>query len=86
MEVVMKDNGYLIKYLVEVNIFGSMDEMYIYIIFLKDKILKYDGEWLDNNMHGFGIYSWKDGRSYEGNYLMDKKEGYGTYTWADGRK
>jgi hypothetical protein len=37
-------------------------------------------------MHGFGIYSWKDGRSYEGNYLMDKKEGYGTYTWADGRK
>jgi hypothetical protein len=35
MEVVMKDNGYLIKYLVEVNIFGSMDEMYIYIIFIK---------------------------------------------------
>jgi hypothetical protein len=25
---------------------------------------KYDGEWLDNNMHGKGLYTWKDGRKY----------------------
>ena len=24
-------------------------------------------------MHGFGIYSWPDGRKYEGNYVDDKK-------------
>jgi hypothetical protein len=34
---------------------------------------KYDGEWLNNNMHGNGSYSWKDGREYAGQYLNDKK-------------
>ena len=47
---------------------------------------KYEGQWLNNNMHGQGVYEWKDGRKYEGSYLDDKKHGYGTYTWADGRK
>jgi len=37
-------------------------------------------------MHGYGIYSWNDGRKYEGNFYNDKKHGFGTYTWADGRK
>ena len=37
-------------------------------------------------MHGYGVYTWKDGRKYEGTYLFDKKHGYGIYTWADGRK
>ena len=55
----------------------------------------YEGEWKNNNMHGKGIYTWKDGRKYEGSYLliivlgeytMDKKHGKGAYTWADGRK
>jgi len=35
-------------------------------------------------MHGWGIYTWKDGRRYEGEYEFDKKHGYGIYTWADG--
>jgi len=35
-------------------------------------------------MHGWGIYTWKDGRRYEGEYEFDKKHGYGVYTWADG--
>ena len=37
-------------------------------------------------MHGFGVYTWKDGRKYEGQYYMDKKQGHGIYTWPDGRK
>lgn len=37
-------------------------------------------------MHGFGTYTWKDGRKYEGNYLNDKKNGFGVYIWSDGRQ
>ena len=33
---------------------------------------KYEGEWLDNSMHGKGIYTWKDGRKYEGIYINGK--------------
>ena len=36
---------------------------------------KYDGEWLNNNMHGKGVYTWRDGRKYEGEYQFDKKHG-----------
>jgi len=39
-----------------------------------------------NNMHGFGIYNWNNGRKYEGMYEQDKKHGHGIYTWADGRE
>jgi len=42
--------------------------------------------WRDNNMHGKGIYTWKDGRKYEGEYLNDRKHGFGIYTWQDGRQ
>ena len=44
---------------------------------------RYEGDWLDNNMHGKGIYTWKDGRKYEGEYINDKKHGHGIYIWAD---
>lgn len=37
-------------------------------------------------MHGFGVYTWKDGRRYEGQYYLDKKHGFGRYRWADGRE
>jgi hypothetical protein len=37
-------------------------------------------------MHGFGVYTWKDGRRYEGFYVMNKKHGQGTYTYSDGSK
>lgn len=47
---------------------------------------KYEGEWLNNQMHHRGIYTWKDGRRYEGEYKFDKKHGYGSYLWVDGRK
>jgi hypothetical protein len=46
----------------------------------------YKGEWKDNNMEGYGVYQWRDGRKYEGAYKEDKKHGFGIYYWADGRK
>jgi len=36
-------------------------------------------------MHGYGEYTWHNGRKYEGIYENDKKFGHGIYTWADGR-
>src|SRR2546423_1867990 len=47
---------------------------------------KYDGEWVNNTMHGKGVLTWKDGRKYDGTFANDKRHGYGMYTWADGRK
>ena len=38
-----------------------------------------------NTMHGYGEYSWNDGRKYIGFYNMDKKEGFGIYIWNDTR-
>jgi hypothetical protein len=37
-------------------------------------------------MHGYGRYTWEDGRKYDGQYLNDKKHGKGVYIWSDGRK
>lgn len=37
-------------------------------------------------MHGYGVYTWNNGRKYEGMYTTDKKDGHGIYTWADGRQ
>jgi hypothetical protein len=45
----------------------------------------FNGEWLNNKMHGKGVFTWSDGRKYEGDYHDDKKSGYGVFTWPDGR-
>lgn len=47
---------------------------------------KYEGEWKNNKMEGYGIFTWPDGRRYEGEYIDDKKEGKGVFYWPDGRK
>jgi hypothetical protein len=36
-------------------------------------------------MHGFGTFTWPDGRRYKGSYHNDKKEGLGTFFWPDQR-
>jgi hypothetical protein len=46
----------------------------------------FKGEWLNNEMHGKGTFTWKDGRKYFGSYVHDKKHGYGIFTWPDGRE
>ena len=45
----------------------------------------YEGDWLNNKMHGNGKMVWSDGRVYEGEFFEDKKHGFGTYIWS-GRK
>ena len=42
---------------------------------------KYEGQWMNNKMHGKGNFSWADGKKYIGEYQEDKKEGYGELTW-----
>ena len=36
-------------------------------------------------MHGYGIFTWADGRIYEGQYKEDTKHGIGTFIWPDGK-
>ncbi len=54
-------------------ILGLMEEnMRFYYFFFFNlnlyKNKKNKGEWLNNNMHGKGIYTWRDGRKYDGEY------------------
>jgi len=39
-----------------------------------------------NKMHGYGVFTWADGRKYEGEYIDDKKQGHGIFKWPDGRQ
>ncbi len=40
---------------------------------------RYEGEWSNGCHHGYGVYTWLDGRRYEGQWDYNKKEGVGTY-------
>lgn len=42
---------------------------------------KYEGEWKNNKMEGYGSFTWPDGRKYDGEYIDDKKEGNGIFYW-----
>ena len=44
--------------------------------------ISYEGSWKENNMHGYGEYTWEDGRTYKGQYEDDKKQGFGVYEWV----
>ena len=35
-------------------------------------------------MHGYGVYTWPDGRQYEGQYVMNKRHGVGIYVTREG--
>lgn len=46
----------------------------------------YDGEFLENNMHGKGIYKWANMvKEYEGDWVQNKMHGKGLFKWSDGR-
>lgn len=34
---------------------------------------QYNGQWVNNKMHGSGVFTWSDGRKYDGEYYDDKK-------------
>jgi len=44
----------------------------------------YDGEYINNEKQGYGIYSWKNGSKYEGNFQKDKRFGKGKMSVANG--
>lgn len=46
----------------------------------------YEGEWLNNKIHGQGKYVWADGRVYFGSWEENKMHGYGQLLWPDGRQ
>ena len=37
-------------------------------------------------MHGFGKFTFADGKYYEGSYFNDKKHGYGVFYWYEDKK
>ena len=37
-------------------------------------------------MHGYGTFTWPNGRIFKGNYVEDVKTGYGEFAWPDGRE
>ena len=37
-------------------------------------------------MHGFGKFTFQDGKSYEGFYQNDKKHGYGIFHWLNAKR
>ena len=39
----------------------------------------YEGEWLENQKHGFGKFRFSDGSLYEGMFANNLKEGQGTF-------
>lgn len=45
---------------------------------------KYEGEYLQDKKHGYGIFSWAGGNVYKGNYKEDIRAGFGEMYWLDG--
>lgn len=55
------------------------------LVELQDKIT-YEGEWLGDNKHGYGIQRWPDGAVFEGNFVNGTANGYGVFIHTDGDK
>jgi hypothetical protein len=36
-------------------------------------------------MHGYGMFTFADGKTYEGFYNNDKKHGFGIFSWLNNR-
>jgi hypothetical protein len=45
----------------------------------------YTGEWVDDEMHGQGKFSFASGACYEGCWQHNQYQGQGRYTFPDGR-
>lgn len=48
--------------------------------------MKYEGEWVDDQLEGFGKETWPDGSHYSGYYKNGLKHGRGTFIWIDNAK
>ena len=52
---------------------------------------RYDGEFVNDLKHGYGIYVWGKssawaGQRYAGDFVKDRRHGAGIYEWPDGRQ
>ncbi len=47
---------------------------------------RYEGEFVNGLMHGWGSYTYKNGDCYEGEYANDLKQGRGTLTTVNGER
>ena len=46
----------------------------------------YDGEWVNDQMEGYGVYHYSNGDIYEGNWKNNLHNGFGTYIFTDGHR
>ena len=46
----------------------------------------YEGDFLDRERTGRGVYTWPSGSRYEGDFVDDLPHGHGTYTNSKGRR
>ena len=55
----------------------------------------YEGDYENDRKHGYGIYTWNDGKQYEGWWQNGKQHGEGIYRkdgrdrrgiWEDGKR
>lgn len=52
----------------------------------EDKVLcnQFEGHYVQDKKHGYGIFTWESGNKYIGNYHLDERQGYGAMEWTDG--
>lgn len=46
----------------------------------------YEGDWLDDKMHGEGEFRWPQGDVYRGGYRKGLRDGFGLKVWASGTR
>ena len=59
---------------------GAWRVNFLVVAFLQ----RYKGQFVDDKRHGYGVYSWPDGRCFKGNFENNKKSGFGVYSLANG--
>ena len=56
--------------------------------FVDDSFNRYDGDWLNDQRHGKGVYTWGQGQwqgdEYEGDWISGERTGWGKYTSKNG--
>lgn len=45
---------------------------------------RYEGEWVQDQMHGRGVYNFATGATYDGEFQHNNFHGVGCYRWTDG--
>lgn len=54
--------------------------------YIDKKRNRYQGEWVKDKSHGYGVKKFATGDVHEGYYVEDKRHGWGMYTWKNGDK